>query len=147
MIKPIKKPLFSDVDIKAAIPEYILEGTPWHWDPKKEDHSDYDAFERNIDTVDWQSLSNWAIKKANEVKTPHKYFWWDEENEKIMHGPVDTKYFGRLPDDVRKNIRLAQDIPQDAFIIGFVFRNQLRKSVPNLLEVYKMWRGCYLFSR
>ena len=38
MIKPIKKPLFSDVDIKAAIPEYILKGTPWHWDPKKEDH-------------------------------------------------------------------------------------------------------------
>ena len=40
--------------------------------------------------MDWQSLSNWAIKKANEVKTPHKYFWWDEENEKIMHGPTDT---------------------------------------------------------
>ena len=36
-------------------------------------------------------------------------------------------------------MRAKYNIAQDEFIIGFVFRNQLRKSVPNLLEGYKLF--------
>lgn len=90
MIEPIKCTLSSNVDVKSAIPDYILKGTPWHWNAQKIDHSDEDAFQHNVNHIDWKSLSDWAITKANKVKTPHKYFWWDEKNEKIMHGPTDT---------------------------------------------------------
>ena len=37
-------------------------------------------------------------------------------------------------------MRKQNNIEEDAFIIGFVFRNQLRKSVPNLLEGYAKWK-------
>jgi hypothetical protein len=36
-------------------------------------------------------------------------------------------------------LRKEQGIDENDFIIGFVFRNQLRKSVPNLLEGYQKW--------
>ena len=34
----------------------------------------------------------------------------------------------------------GNNINPDDFIIGFVFRNQLRKSVPNLLEGFKVFK-------
>ena len=40
----------------------------------------------------------------------------------------------------KKEMRNHFGIPEDMFIIGFVFRNQLRKSVPNLLEGYSIWK-------
>ena len=36
-------------------------------------------------------------------------------------------------------MRQKQNIDSNEFLIGFVFRNQLRKSVPNLLEGYKLF--------
>ena len=77
MIEPIKCTLSSNVDVKAAIPNYILEGTPWHWDAQKTDHSDEKAFQCNVSHINWKALADWAIAKANKVKTPHKYFWWE----------------------------------------------------------------------
>jgi hypothetical protein len=62
------------------------------------------------------------------------------ENVKTVHGPIETSNFHRLPDEQRLNIRKRFNIPADSFIIGFVFRNQLRKSVPNLLEGYALWK-------
>ena len=107
MIEGIKKPLSSNVDIKSAVPDYILEGTPWHWDSQKRDHTDEEAFVKNIDHIDWKALSSWAISKANEVKIPQKYFWWDEKEEKVMHGPTDTMngfpYYDQAVQHVRDN--------------------------------------------
>ena len=60
---------------------------------------------------------------------------------KTMHGPIDINNFYRLSEDERKNLRIKNNINPNAFIIGFVFRNQLRKSVPNLLEGYAMWKA------
>jgi len=107
MIEGIKKPLSSNVDIKSAVPDYILEGTPWHWDSQKRDHTDEEAFVKNIDHIDWKALSSWAISKANQVKIPQKYFWWDEKEEKVMHGPTDTMngfpYYDQAVQHVRDN--------------------------------------------
>jgi len=107
MIEGIKRPLSSNVDIKSAIPDYILEGTPWHWDSQKRDHTDEEAFVKNIDHIDWKALSSWAISKANQVKIPQKYFWWDEKEEKVMHGPTDTMngfpYYDQAVQHVRDN--------------------------------------------
>ena len=86
-----------------------------------------------------------AAKKANN-------FWiWSDfatkalknmgyHHVKTLHGPVDTNFFGRLPDHIRREIRRRQNIDTDKFIVGYVFRNQLRKSVPNLLEGYALWK-------
>ena len=57
---------------------------------------------------------------------------------KTVHGILDTNSFYRLPDEDRKKIRTRFKL-NDEFIIGFVFRNQLRKSVPNLLDGFQMF--------
>jgi glycosyltransferase involved in cell wall biosynthesis len=57
----------------------------------------------------------------------------------LLRGSLDPKHFFRLPDDNRRQLREKQNISPDEFVIGFVFRNQLRKSVPNLLEGYKLF--------
>ena len=59
---------------------------------------------------------------------------------KTVHGCIESKHFFRLPDEERLKLRKQNNIEEDAFVIGFVFRNQLRKSVPNLLEGYAKWK-------
>ena len=58
---------------------------------------------------------------------------------KTVHGTVDTNSFYRLNDEDRKKIRTRFKLDNE-FIIGFVFRNQLRKSVPNLLDGFKLFQ-------
>lgn len=86
-----------------------------------------------------------AIEAAQNTK--YFYGWADFASEelnrmginhaKTIYGAFDTSQFIKLPDDKRQEIRQKNNIPQDAFIIGYVFRNQLRKSVPNLLTAFK----------
>jgi hypothetical protein len=57
----------------------------------------------------------------------------------LLRGSLDPKHFFRLSNDNRRQLRQKQNISPDEFVIGFVFRNQLRKSVPNLLEGYKLF--------
>lgn len=75
--------------------------------------------------------SSFATKALNEMG--HKHV-------KTMHGCIDDSFFYRLSDEDRLSLRKKNNIEEDAFIIGFVFRNQLRKSVPNLLEGYAKWK-------
>jgi glycosyltransferase involved in cell wall biosynthesis len=60
-------------------------------------------------------------------------------NVKTVHGIINQKHFQRLPKVLKQDLRAKFDINPDEFIIGFVFRNQLRKSVPNLMEGYKLF--------
>ncbi len=73
----------------------------------------------------WASFAEKALHKAghNHVRT--------------LHGSVDCSTFYRLEDEKRLNLRRHHGIPDDCFITGFVFRNQLRKSVPNILQGFK----------
>ena len=54
-----------------------------------------------------------------------------------VHGAIDYSHFKPLENrqQLRKNFNLDED-----FVIGFVFKNQLRKSVPNLLEGFKLFK-------
>ena len=58
---------------------------------------------------------------------------------KTVHGAIESQKFFRHSDENRAKLRGLFGIPQDAFIIGFVFRNQLRKSVVNLLQGFKQF--------
>jgi glycosyltransferase involved in cell wall biosynthesis len=76
--------------------------------------------------------SDFATKALHDLNFNHV---------KTIHGPVDVHNFYRLSDENRAKLRLKFNINPKAFIIGFVFRNQLRKSVPNLLEGYALWKA------
>ena len=98
-------------------------------------------------TLDSQPILPQAAKAA--PKTKHFYSWasFAEKDLKKMghdhvgtlHGTVNTEDFYRQSDTYRKELRREFGIT-DEFIIGFVFRNQLRKSVPNLLEGFKIFK-------
>lgn len=60
-------------------------------------------------------------------------------NVHLMPVPIDTDNFFKLDKNESKSLRSQNNISENDFIIGFVFRNQLRKSVPNLLDGFKIF--------
>jgi glycosyltransferase involved in cell wall biosynthesis len=103
-----------------------------------------------IHSVIWTTLDSLPIlPSAIEAAKKTKNYWvWSSFAEKALkeegfnqvetvHGAVDDASFKRLSEHARKELRNKFSIPLDAFVVGFVFRNQLRKSVPNLLEGYR----------
>jgi len=88
-----------------------------------------------------------AVNAADKIKN---YFVWASFAEKAMHklghthvktvhGTLDASSFYRLTDEDRSKLRNRFKL-SDEYIIGFVFRNQLRKSVPNLLDGFKLFQ-------
>jgi glycosyltransferase involved in cell wall biosynthesis len=73
----------------------------------------------------WASFAEKAMKELGH------------ETVETVHGAVDYSHFKPLKnrDDIRKLHGLKDD-----FVIGFVFKNQLRKSVPNILEGFKRFK-------
>ena len=106
-----------------------------------------------ISSVLWTTLDSLPILPSAVEKAPKiKNYWiWsdfatkalhslDHNHVKTVHGPIDISNFYKLNNSERENLRKKFNIPLDSFIVGFVFRNQLRKSVPNLLEGYALWK-------
>ena len=100
-------------------------------------------------TLDSVPILQQAIEYAPKIKN---YFVWASFAEKAfnklgydhiktLRGSIETKNFFRLKDEDRKQLRQKFNINDDLFIIGFVFRNQLRKSVPNLLDGFKKFKA------
>jgi glycosyltransferase involved in cell wall biosynthesis len=99
-------------------------------------------------TLDSLPIYDLAVQAADKVKN---YFVWAKFAEealhklghkhvKTLHGAINSDNFYRLNSIQRADLRERSKIDQDAFIIGFVFRNQLRKSVPNLLEGFVQFK-------
>ena len=82
-------------------------------------------------------IKNYWIWSSFATKELHRL---GHTHVKTMHGCIETDYFYPLEDAEKKKLRQRHNIEEDAFIVGFVFRNQLRKSVPNLLEGYAKWK-------
>ena len=61
------------------------------------------------------------------------------ENAGCLHGAVDTKNFYKLPREKVIELRKNAALKDTDYVTGFVFKNQLRKSVPNLLEGFKIF--------
>jgi len=99
-------------------------------------------------TLDSLPILPAAIKKASKI--PHYWVWSTfaekalkqegHDHVKTIHGPIEVDNFRPLPDKQKEELRKKFNIPQDCFVVGFVFRNQLRKLVPNLLEGYSLWK-------
>ena len=107
----------------------------------------------NITSAIWTTLDSLpllpsAVKEAPNVKN---YWVWSNFAEKEMHklghthvktihGCIEVSDFKPLPPEEKTSLREKNNISNDEFIIGFVFRNQLRKSVPNLLQGFKIFK-------
>ena len=111
---------------------------------------------KKITSAIWTTLDSLPIlKSARDKAGDIKNYWvWSNFAEKALHkegfkhvktvhGPIDCSKFSRLSNEKRENLRVKNGIPKDAFIVGFVFRNQLRKLVPNLMEGYKKWKDAH----
>lgn len=108
---------------------------------------------KKIPSVLWTTLDSLPIlPKAVELAPKVKHYWsWADFATKALHdighkhvetvrGAVDSKYFFRLPEQKRTALRQLFGLTPDIFIVGFVFRNQLRKSVPNMLQGFKIFK-------
>ena len=98
-------------------------------------------------TLDSLPILPMAVSTAESVKN----FWcWSDfateglnklghDHVKTLRGPLDHNNFHKLSTKDKRRLKKRAQINNDTFVIGFVFRNQLRKSVPNLLEGYKLF--------
>ena len=97
-------------------------------------------------TIDSEPMLPLAVDAANNIKN---YFVWAQFAEremaklghshvKTLHGIVNCDNFYKIDTG---QLRSRNSIDDDAFIIGFVFRNQLRKSVPNLLDGFALFKS------
>ena len=83
-----------------------------------------------------------AVSVAPQIK--HYYVWASfaekalhalgHDHVKTLHGSIDESTFYRLSDENRQKLRHSKGIPQNCFIVGFVFRNQLRKTKPTIKQ-------------
>lgn len=99
-------------------------------------------------TLDSLPILQNAVDAAPKIK--HYYVWasfaekalkkMGYDHVKTLRGSLDVNQFFRLDDHKRNFFRNKFGIG-DNFVIGFVFRNQLRKSVPNLLEGFKIFKA------
>ena len=99
-------------------------------------------------TLDSLPILPQALEYAPKIK--HYYVWSSFAEKafkehgynhiKTLRGSLDVNSFFRLDDQERKKLREFHGIDQDDFVVGFVFRNQLRKSVPNLLDGFKIFK-------
>jgi glycosyltransferase involved in cell wall biosynthesis len=98
-------------------------------------------------TLDSLPILTEAVSKASSIKN---YYVWasfaekalhelGHDHVKTLHGSIDCSTFFKLKNEERKSLRVSNNIHPDSYIIGFVFRNQLRKSVPNILEGFNMF--------
>ena len=98
-------------------------------------------------TLDSLPILPTAIEKAQKIKN---YWVWSDfatkalnelghKHVKTLEGAIDQKEFFRIEDEKRKELRTRFGLREDFYVAGFVFRNQLRKSVPNLLEGFSLF--------
>jgi glycosyltransferase involved in cell wall biosynthesis len=110
-------------------------------------------FYKKIPTICWNTFDSLpllpdTLEKAKKIE----YYWtWSDfaRKEFVKHGfnnvknqypLVNTNNFYKLTDSKINEIKSKFGLPQDAFIIGFVFRNQLRKLINTQIEAYSLFK-------
>jgi hypothetical protein len=110
-------------------------------------------FFNKIPTVCWNTFDSLpllpdTIERANKIKN---YWTWSDFARKEFHKLgfnhvknqyplVNTNNFYKLPDSKINEIKARFGLSPDAFIIGFVFRNQLRKLINTQIEAYSLFK-------
>jgi glycosyltransferase involved in cell wall biosynthesis len=89
-----------------------------------------DAFKAAKDTEHFYVWASFAEREMNKL---------GYKNVKTLHGTIDTTQYYSLGNLKKQELRKKFGL-RDEFIVGYVFRNQLRKSVPNLLKGFKIFQ-------
>jgi glycosyltransferase involved in cell wall biosynthesis len=118
------------------------------------DYSVHKHWFDKIHSVIWTTLDSLPLlPSAVDMAPKIKNYWiWSDfatkemhrlghKHVRTMHGAIDCQSFYRLEEYKRKELRKKFNIDEDCFIAGFVFRNQLRKSAPNLIEGFKLFKS------
>ena len=108
---------------------------------------------KKINTMIWTTLDSLPILQQAIDFAPktENYFVWSPfaekafkelgyDHVKTMRGTLDTEVFYPLTFEQKGLLRDQHGIDKNDFIIGFVFRNQLRKSVPSLLNAFSRFK-------
>ena len=104
-----------------CIPHITLDSLPFLPDQKK-------LIESSKKTYVW---ADFAKKESERL---------GYKNVDVISGIIDQKDFYKLPRHKKLELRKKSNIPEDAFIAGFVFRNQLRKELNPLLDGYNLFK-------
>lgn len=110
-------------------------------------------FFSKIPTVCWNTFDSLPLLPdtiENAKKIQHYWTWSDfarKELHKLGHTHVKTQYplvntknFYKLPDSKISEIKAKHGLQRNSFIIGFVFRNQLRKLINTQIEAYAQFK-------
>jgi hypothetical protein len=110
-------------------------------------------FFNKVPTVCWNTFDSLpllpdTIEKAKQIK--HYWTWsnfatkafhkYNHPHVKNQYPLVNTDNFYKLPESKIQETLLRHGLPQDSFIIGFVFRNQLRKLINTQIEAYAQFK-------
>jgi len=110
-------------------------------------------FFNKIPTVCWNTFDSLPLLPDTIEKAPkiNHYWTWSDFARKELHKHnfnhvknqyplVNTNNFYKLPASKIAEVKNRFGLPQDAFIIGFVFRNQLRKLINTQIEAYSLFK-------
>lgn len=110
-------------------------------------------FFKKIPTVCWNTFDSLPLlpDTVEKAKRINNYWTWSDFARKELHKHgfnhvknqyplVNTNNFYKLSDSKIAEIKAKYGLPQDAFIIGFVFRNQLRKLINTQIEAYSLFK-------
>jgi hypothetical protein len=90
-----------------------------------------DTIERAVKIKNYWTWSDFARKEFHKLGFTHV---------KNQYPLVNTNNFYKLPISKIEEIKNRFGIPQNSFIIGFVFRNQLRKLINTQIEAYSLFK-------
>jgi glycosyltransferase involved in cell wall biosynthesis len=82
----------------------------------------------------------WAKFAAREMQAEGKRRGIDLSHVSSIYGAMDTQAFSPITPAEKANLRRQFGIPEDTVIFLFVGRNQLRKSMPRILEAYAAFK-------
>lgn len=105
-----------------------------------------------LDSVPFQKEQIEFIKKSSTHYVWAKFAEEESKrlglnNVKTIPAIIDNHYFRPLSIEQKLQLRKKNNIEADAFIIGFVFRNQLRKEIKPLLEGFSQFKKIYPNSK
>jgi len=134
IIKENKVDILLEIDDVWSTPNHAYMDKPW-WNKINT------ILHKTIDSL---PVLDQALDQASKTKN---YFTWTKfgnkefynkghNHVKTIYGAMDTNIYSPIPKEQKLHLRKMFGIDPSTIIIGFVFRNQLRKMAPTLLKAF-----------
>ena len=133
IVEKVNPDVFLGIEDVWAFREY--EKKPWWNTTKKIIWTTLDSLPILDQALDMEPKCDQMLVWASFAEDAMKELGHD--TVATVHGAVDYSHFKPLEN--RDELRKLHNL-DDSYVIGFVFKNQLRKSVPNLLEGFNRFR-------